>query len=515
MNTTESPHALTGPDLRLESPDDVDVRETHISWVFLAGDRAFKVKKPLLLPYLDYRTPAQRLAMCRDEVRLNRRLAPDVYVGVRSLVPRAGGGLTLSDADDPAAVDHAVEMRRFDDADTLAARLSRGAAGTEDIARVGRRLAHFHADAQVQRRANGAELVKRALDDTFASLRSQVAAARRPWMAAHERMAAAVLTSLWEPLDARGGAGCIRDGHGDLRLEHVVLEDGGLAIVDCVEFSRELRCIDVAADLAFLVMELHRTGHRELAAVLVAAYRDAGGHPGSDRLLSLLAAYRAHVRAKVAFTRAGQGDGDAHGDARALLGLAARLLWRALTPSVIVVAGVSASGKSTVAERLAAESGFSLLATDALRKSRAGLATTARAPESLYADEVSQATYHALGREARAAARDGVIVDGTFRRRTDRAAFLAALGDVVTPLVVECRAPASVLLARAEARERDPRRVSDAGRRIVASQIGTFEPLDEIAARDHVVLRSDRAPGALVSEIGEAVARRAIASPAR
>jgi len=515
MSTALPPLTPARPDLRFERADDVEVRETHISWVFLAGDRAFKVKKPLLLPYLDYRTPAQRLAMCREEVRLNRRLAPDVYFGVRSLVPRAGGGLTLSDADDPAAGEYAVEMRRFDEADTLAARLSRGAAGRDDIARLGRRLALFHGDAAAERRGDGAELVKRALDDTLATLRSQVAPGQRPRLAAHERMAAAVLSSLWEQLDARGTRGSIRDGHGDLRLEHVVLEDDALAIVDCVEFAPGLRRIDVAADLAFPVMELHRLGRADFADGLVAAYRDAGGDPGDDPLLALLAAYRAYVRAKVAFTRARQRDRDADEDADALLGLAARLLWRALAPSVIVIAGVSASGKSTLAELVAAESGFTLLSTDALRKARAGLASTARAPDSLYTDAVNRATYAALGRAAADAAGQGAIVDGTFRRRSDRAAFFAELGENVTSLVVECRAPARVLRDRAAAREHDDRRVSDADRHVVDAQIGAFEPLDEVAAHDHLLLRADRDPVELVSELGEAAARHATASPAR
>ena len=205
------------------------------------------------------------------------------------------------------------------------------------------------------------------------------------------------------------------------------MHDGELAIVDCVEFAPGLRRIDVAADLAFLVMELHRVGRGELASALVTAYREAGGEPGSDRLLGLLAAYRAQVRAKVAFTRETQRHCDAHDEADSLLQLAARLLWKALTPLVLVVAGISASGKSTLADALAAESGFALLGTDAVRKSRAGLASTARAPVSLYADAVNRATYTALGRAADAAAHSGVIVDGTFRRRTDRDAFFTEL----------------------------------------------------------------------------------------
>ena len=207
MPTSLPPLTPARPDLRFERPEDVEVRETHISWVFLAGDRAYKVKKPLLLPYLDYRTPARRLAMCREEVRLNRRLAPHIYLGVRSLVPRAGGGLALSNAEDPAAVEYAVEMRRFDEADTLGARLLRGAAAGEEIAELGRQLARFHAGAEIERCVDGAERVKRALDDTFASLASQGGSERRRRMAAQERMAGALLTGLWEELDLRAAAG--------------------------------------------------------------------------------------------------------------------------------------------------------------------------------------------------------------------------------------------------------------------------------------------------------------------
>jgi aminoglycoside phosphotransferase family enzyme/predicted kinase len=513
MPTTPPRTIASPPDLRLARDDPVSLRETHISWVFLAGDSAYKIKKPLHLPYLDYRTPARRLAMCQAEIDLNRRLAPGVYLTVRSLVPLDGGGLALSVADDPAATDYAVEMRRFDDGDTLAARLHSGTAGAAEIGRLGRRLAAFHAGAETFIESDGAERVKRSLDDNFATLRGQVAAEARPWLAAHERMAGALLAERWDELDARAAAGRIRDGHGDLRLEHVLL-DGDIAIVDCIEFNPDLRRIDVGADLAFLVMELHRIDRRDLAAVLVAEYRAAGGDPGSDVLLALLAAYRAQVRAKVALTRAEQ-DRAGTDEAGALLRLSARLLWQSLTPLVIVVAGVSAAGKSTVAAALAEESGFPHLRTDVIRKSRAGLAPTAHAPSTLYDDTRNLETYAALGDEAKADADSGVIVDGTFRRKRDRRAFFAGLGPEAEVLVVECRVPADVLLARAASRERDTHRVSDADATIVAAQLGAFEPLDEIAAGDHVLLRTDRPADQVVSEITEAAARRASASRAR
>jgi aminoglycoside phosphotransferase family enzyme len=223
---------------------DAELRETHISWVYLTGDRAYKLKKPIVLPFLDYGTPARRREMCRAEVALNRRLAPDVYLGVRSLVAAADGRLRLGDEDDPAAVDYAVEMRRYSETDTLAARLAAGTAGRDELAALGARLARFHADASADVRDDGAEAVKRPLDDNFATLRSLIRdPAERAAIARTERFAAAFLTRVWDELDARAAAGLVRDGHGDLRLEHVLLERD-IEVIDCVEFNERLRRID-------------------------------------------------------------------------------------------------------------------------------------------------------------------------------------------------------------------------------------------------------------------------------
>jgi aminoglycoside phosphotransferase family enzyme/predicted kinase len=502
----------TRPTLVLDHLGPVEVRETHISWVFLAGDRAYKVKKPIRLPYLDYSTPERRLEMCHEEVARNRRLAPDVYLGVRGLVPRADGTLALADAEHPGAVEHAVEMRRFDERDTLDARLAAGRAGAPEVVRLARRLASFHSAAEALPAPDGAERIKRALDDTFATLSGQLEPERRARVAAQERMAALLVQAGWQELDARGQAGRIRDGHGDLRLEHVVIDEHGLNVVDCVEFDPELRHIDVAADLAFLVMDLHRVDRPELAAVLLSAYREAGGDPGSGALLWLLAAYRAQVRAKIALTRAAQ-RGPGAGSGEPLLALAGRLLWRAFTPVVVVVAGLAASGKTTLAQALARESGYTHASTDVVRKALAGLPATSRAPTTLYAPEVGRATYAALGGTAEAAASTGVIVDGTFRSREDRAAFFAQLTS--TPLVIECVAPAAVLLARAAARERMADRISDADAAVVAGQLGHFEPLDELPASNHALLRTDRPHAELVSEAALLVAQRATASRPR
>jgi aminoglycoside phosphotransferase family enzyme/predicted kinase len=499
------------PDLRLDG--EAELRETHISWVFLSGDRAYKLKKPVRLPYVDYATADRRHAMCRAEVELNRRLAPDVYLGVRSLVPADGGGLYLGAEDDAAAVDYAVEMRRFDERHTLAARIAAGTAGVSEVEAVGAKLARFHAAAPVVE-GTGAERVKRALDDNFASLELLTDPASRASQMRDERLAGTLLEAHWDALDRRATRGRVRDGHGDLRLEHILLERR-VEVVDCVEFNPALRHIDVAADLAFLLMELHAAGRPELATALVGAYRRAGGDAGDDRLLALFAAYRAQVRAKVAFTRAGQVDADAHletGRGETLLRLARRLLWAATTPSVIVVAGVAASGKTTVGDALAERCGFARVSSDVVRKRRAGLAATKHAPAALYDDRTNRDTYAALGDQARALASGGVIVDATFRRRADRDAFFRALGADMPVLVIECRAPLQVLEQRAMARQRDPGNVSDADPAVVLAQAAAFDALDEIPARRHAIVRTDQPTARIIDVITDAASRLAAAT---
>lgn len=232
--------------------------------------------------------------------------------------------------------------------------------------------------------------VRRAWDDNarelFALAGEDDAAARR--VLALDRFAGAFLAGRRGQIEARAAAGCVRDGHGDLRAEHVVLEDPP-AVVDRLEFDARLREIDVADDLAFLLMDLERLGAADAARPLVDAYREAGGDPGSVALLSFYGAYRALVRVKVALLRAAQlGDGGAagaaRGQARELLALAERFGWRARGPLVLAVSGPPASWKSTLAEALARRSGWPLLSSDALR-ARPSSTGSARPPPSVCA----------------------------------------------------------------------------------------------------------------------------------
>lgn len=504
--------ALARPDSYPCRPATVEVRETHISWVFLAGERAYKLKKPLVLDFLDYGTAARRREMCREEVRLNRRLAPDLYLGVRG-VAQVGERAELVAEDDSRAVDSVVVMRRYDEQDTVAARLGRGRLERSQITAVGGVLARFHARAPRVKSTRAPVLAverrfERNLHELLACVEQRGEVGR---VQALERFAHAFIAAHEDTFRERAARGWIREGHGDLRAEHVLLAGDRVQVVDCVEFDRDLRELDVADDLAFLVFDLAALGGERFCDPLVQAYRDSGGEPGDESLIAFYAAYRALVRAKVALVRAGQlpAGGAAHSRestrARDLVALAERFAWRARLPLAILVCGAPASGKSHLAQALVELSGLPYLSSDLARKRLAGIEPTQAAPVDTYSAEWNLRTYAELGRAAalEVARRRGVIVDATFRHLADRRAFMAAFGEPAPALFIECRAPRAVLAQRASLRAQDPGRVSDADVSVVLGEERSWEPLEEVPAQAHLILRTDRPVQRIVEDLME------------
>ena len=468
------PGALLDPAAYPHLPDHAELRETHISWVFLAGDYAYKVKKPVVLPFLDYGTIQRRRACCAEEVQVNRRLAPSIYHGLVSLVPHGPDGLVIAPEHDPRAVEYAVEMRRYSDADTLAAALRTGRANAGDLGAIGARLARFHADLPAEDATHATDRLGDVVEETLSTLTMAGAGQLEPaCLAALARFARAGLAGFGPRLRAREEAGLVRDGHGDLRAEHVLLGDH-IEFVDAVDFDPTLRVADVAYDLAFLVMDVARRDDR-LARALVRAYAASHGSPGDERLLSFLAFVRALVRIKIDLLRAAELDGtERRGRLQRvdeLVTIADRFAWRARLPRVLCVAGLAASGKSTLASALGAASARPVLSSDFLRKSRAGLEPYEHGAAAHYAREVSREVYDGLGRAAATAARDegGAIVDATFRHPDDVAAFQTAAGAGSGAEWIVCEAPPEVLLERASLRWDGS--VSDADPAVVATQI--------------------------------------------
>ena len=304
-------------------------------------------------------------------------------------------------------------------------------------------------------RGGSADRLAAVVEETLTTLAATGAPARR--LADLARFCRAALAAFGPELADRAAAGLVRDGHGDLRAEHVLLGTG-IQAVDGVEFDRDLRVADVGYDLAFLIMDVARRDD-DLARALVRGYRAAGGDPGGEALLAFLCAVRALIRAKVDFLRAAQLTGAAADEraARAieLLTVAERFAWRVRLPRVVCVTGRAASGKSTLAEALGAAAGRTVLSSDRIRKLRAGIDPHDRAGPSAYGDGESRAVYMELARRAAVAARHdgGAVVDATFRRATDADAFAATSPAAAAAAWLVCEAPPAVRLERARARE--------------------------------------------------------------
>lgn len=335
---------------------DVVVRESRASALFLVGHRAYKLRKPARIDALGERSPQARANSRGRDVELNAELAPGVVLGVRAVVPTdAGDFYLLSPSDDPGAIDHLVEMRRFDETHTMGALIKRGALTTEQASAAGGRLARFHRTAS--RRRGGVDYCARVTRNL--ELLSPMVAEREA--VALKRFAAAFLRDAAQVLEARASMGSVVDGHGDLRAEHVVFESGQVLIVDRLD-SDVLRVVDVADELGLLLMDLaDLTGADALGDAVMAGYTTAGGARPPDALLAFFGAYRAQVRAKDALLRSSQSGDGAHVTARRLLALGRRLTWRARGPLALIVTGAPAAEKSALAEALGSVSGLPVL----------------------------------------------------------------------------------------------------------------------------------------------------------
>ena len=490
----------------------MELRETHISNVFLSESTVFKVKKPVQLGFLDFSTLEARKHYCEVEVQLNRRLAEHVYRGVRAITCDAQGVHCIAEAvGGDEIVDYAVEMVRLCDRDAADVQLREGRLSRADLARVAEQLAAFHAAARCDEetahfgeRAVIAQNVAENFEQTRDSAPKFLSA---QGIAAIERWQRDFLDREHARFEARLAAQRIRDGHGDLRLEHCYLaDDGSVQIIDCIEFNERFRYGDVCADVAFLAMDLSWHERPDLSECFLASYARASGDYDLYSVVDFYESYRAYVRGKVASLLAEDETAEesarerARSTARKYYQLAEACSREPLAkPRLYAVGGIIASGKSTLASQLAELIDAPVLEADRTRKQLAGLDPHTpwrdAAFSGHYGAEQTHAVYAELLRRAEVILRSGrsVIIDASFRERAQRAAARAradGLGCEFT--FVECVAPLEVCRQRLAKRAQGPS-TSDGRADIFDDFVRSYEPVTELAIAQHVRIDSSAA----------------------
>jgi aminoglycoside phosphotransferase family enzyme/predicted kinase len=489
--------------------------QTHISWVFLLENDVYKLKRPVDLGFLDFRTVEKRRLACEAEVELNRRLAPTVYHGVVPIGQTADGTFHVNGPGE--IVDWAVHMRRVPDAERADNLLQRGKLSHVHLDAIAARLADFHSLAE-----HGPRIAAFGSPENFApNVRENFAQTRRYIERFMSYRDAAELEN-WQRnylqdrahlLRERVEQKRVRDGHGDLRLEHVYVEPSGITVLDCIEFNDRFRYADVCADVAFLSMDLEALGRGDLAELFLARYARYANDYDLYGVVDFYESYRAFVRAKVASFTAADETNDYETRERAwqqarhyaLLALSAK---RAplVAPVVIAIGGTLASGKSTLADRLGLELAAPIVDTDRIRKHLAGRlpldALSAPPFRGAYSVEASEQVHSELCRRASVVLASGrpIIVEASFRTAAQRASIGAlARAHRVPFYFVECRAPTAVrkgrLLERAQSAS-----VSDGRLEIVDAFDRAFEPVTELDASQHLRLDTSQDLASNVNE---------------
>jgi uncharacterized protein len=484
--------ALSDPTIYPHPVDRVELVETHISWVFLAGERVYKVKKPVDLGFLDFTTLERRRFFCDEEVRLNRRLTHEVYLGVVEL--NGHDALTFGGRGPTREV--AVMMTRLPHDRMLDDLVRRGSVEPGLVEALGGIVASFHASAATGGeidRLGGPATVRQNWDENFeqtaglppAVLPDEWRQTLRVWVATFlEREAGR--------FEARVAGGRSRDCHGDLQAQHVCCTEP-IQIFDCIEFNSRFRYGDVAGEIAFLAMDLDRLGRSDLALRFLNAYLETSGDYGAVPLLDFYRAYRAFVRGKVLGFQI-DARPEAADKARERFALALGYTERRSAPRLAITTGVIGTGKSTLARAVAARIGAILVRTDALRKRLAGVALTERASvgfgEGLYSGEMARRTYGEAMTLAAQLLDAGwpVLLDGAFSSVAQRNMAREVAARAGVPFVaIWCDAPDSILADRLRRRAEHPGEVSDARVDLLPQHRAHYEPPE----REPQVVRID------------------------
>ena len=480
---------------------DVRLVQTHISSLFFTSKHVYKVKRPVNYGFLDFTTLAKRRYYCRQEVVLNQRLSPQVYLGVVEIREQDG---RLSIEGQGRTVEYAVKMRQLPNERSLATLLQKGEATAQDLRRLGGLVANFHRNAMSTpaiTRQGGLKAVVKNVRENFRQTKKYVGLCLTQDtyddIVAYNQAFMAEKEDLFHRREAKG---CIRDCHGDMQAADIFFVDG-IQILDCIEFNRRFRYGDVASEVAFLAMDLEFHHRSNLAQAYVQAYIGASQDNGLMEMLDFYKCYRAYVRAKVTSFRLDDPTLPAEqrqeviATAQAYYNLAHSYAGVIPQPSLFLVIGLMGTGKSTVAEDLARRRNAAYISSDITRKNLASVAPTEHRYESfgqgIYAPGMSRDTYDTMVSQARDHLARGrsVVLDATFRSTQDRQrAVDAARSAGVETWIVECTAPVEVIRRRVKQRQREGSSVSDARWELFHQQQAEWEPVHEVPTQRYILL---------------------------
>jgi aminoglycoside phosphotransferase family enzyme/predicted kinase len=482
----------------------VDIFETHISWVIVTDRLAYKFKKAVHFDFLDFSTLDARHFYCQEEVRLNRRLAPDLYLGVASITGSEQEPLIDGAG---AAIDYAVKMRTFPQQALWSARIKAGSLSVGEIDELAEKIGRFHRDADVapSDSAWGSRVtILHTAADNLAVIASLVNTEQQQQLREIETWQSTQHQQLNNAFEDRKANGMIREGHGDLHGGNILTIDGHVEAFDCIEFNEALRWIDVIDDIAFTCMDLRMQGRPDLAARLLNRYLELTGDYDGLGVFSYYQTQRALVRCKVALMRAkqlrteGQDGSPFEQQADRYLEFSVQSI-KAHRPSLMIMHGLSGSGKSTIAQSIVELTGAIRIRSDVERKRMHGLAPTSRAGAAadapLYSPQATQMTYDRLLQLARCIVEAGmpVVVDAAFLKHAERTQFANLAHALNAPfLIIDVQASVATMKQRITRRTEMNHDPSDADVEVLERQLNWNEPFAADEMLNVVAIDSER-----------------------
>ena len=491
------------PDFYPHSTGRIELLQTHISYVFIAGDFVYKVKKPFNLGFLDFTSLDRRKYYCREELRLNRRLAPDTYLDVVEIFENDDGRIVLGKGD--RVIEYAVKMKILPRDRMLKVLLSQGKVDQAVMKAIARKLVDFHEKAETGGEIDeigGIETIRRNHDDNFIETEYFIDATIPE---CQYRFIKSYVVNFIERNESlfrkRVADHRIRNCHGDLHLEHICVTDSDIVIFDCIEFEKRFRYNDIAAEVAFLAMDLENNGYRDCEETFVDAYIQYSQDSEIRLLLNFYKCYYAYVRGKVTSLKLGNSEMDQHEQGETKKGasqyfdLAYTFAARLEKPALILMAGLMGTGKSNLAKRIASRLGAFIIQTDTIRKEILNIPPTDHHYEAfgngIYASDMTQLTYEKAVEVASEKLKEGkpVIIDASFKNRNERARASEVAKKLGSDFfVIECVCREDIIKQRLESRISEKGEASDGRWEIFQAQKETFETITEVPEGSHIVI---------------------------